>query len=361
MQNQNKKIGLIVDCLSFGGAERAAAIASQLFHKAGYDVLIVTLKPEVSYNYSGRLVHLGESVSSIKPIKQFQKLWRLRKIIKENPNTIWIDYRMRNRWWMEYLIYQTSFKNETVIYTVHNYHIDYHIPKGDFFRKLYAKATVTSVSKGIQTRLKNEKGVDSHYLPNPIDRQRIFDKSMAHSVEGNYVVAVGRLLNSVKQFDLLIEAYSNSNLRTKGIRLKILGEGPDYDVLKRQIASLGLDNHVELLGFVENPYPYIKSAKFLCLTSKFEGLPMVILEALSLKTPVLAFDCPSGPSEMIIYNKNGILVENQNTNDLVDTLNTLAEDSEFLNKLSETNPEIDLKNYSLEQHLESWKVIFKTL
>lgn len=361
LQNPYKSIGLIVDCLSFGGAERSAAIASRVFTKAGYDVMIISLQDEVSYLYSGQLEVLGGSGSIIKLLSQYQKVRKFKKLVQSNPNRIWIDYRMRNHWWMEFVLYHMIFKNQNIIYTTHSFNIDYHMPKGNFFKEVYAKATVVSVSKGIQSHLKTKKGINSVYIPNPLDNEYISIKAEAFSVTDHYIIAVGRLLNDVKQYDVLIDAYAISNLKAKGIGLKILGDGPDYYNLKEKISNLNLIGAVELLGFVENPYPYIKNAKFLCLTSKFEGLPVVILEALSLKTPVVAFDCPSGPSEMIINNENGILVENQNTKGLVEALNKLSDDPNLLKRLSDANPEIDLKPYSLSQHLKSWELLFETL
>ena len=129
--------------------------------------------------------------------------------------------------------------------------------------------------------------------------------------------------------------------------------------MQTQINQLGLIDFVELLGFKANPYPYIKHAKFLALTSRVEGLPMVILEALNLKTPVVAYNCPSGPSEMIAHNVNGVLVENQNTAQLIKTFNELILNPDKLNDLAKHSQD-NLLPYTTKSHLKLWQELFKT-
>jgi glycosyltransferase involved in cell wall biosynthesis len=80
----------------------------------------------------------------------------------------------------------------------------------------------------------------------------------------------------------------------------ILGTGEEQTLLENRIANLNLEDKVHLLGFKENVWDYISNAKFLVLSSQYEGFPMTILEALSLGIPVISFDCESGPNEMII-------------------------------------------------------------
>ena len=106
----------------------------------------------------------------------------------------------------------------------------------------------------------------------------------------------------------------------------ILGTGEDQSKLEQLVTNLQMNDFVHLLGFKEDVFDYISNAKFLVLSSKYEGFPMTILEALSLGTPVVSFDCESGPNEMIVNNQNGILVENQNFNELTHKMNIFVED-----------------------------------
>ena len=83
------------------------------------------------------------------------------------------------------------------------------------------------------------------------------------------------------------------------------------------------------MGQIAYPYKIVKHAKFLVQSSLFEGFPMVILESLCCETPVIAFDCFSGPDEIIVNGENGILVENQNFNELVKAINKMEDENDF--------------------------------
>lgn len=124
----------------------------------------------------------------------------------------------------------------------------------------------------------------------------------------SYFCAVGRLVEQ-KGFDLLLDAYAQSiKLNSTLPELVIVGAGEDLDKLKAQSKSLGIDSRVHFTGFTTNPYSIIKSAEAFILSSRHEGMPTVLVEAMYLNTPVIAFDCPTGPSELITPGETGILV-----------------------------------------------------
>ena len=358
-KEKSKNIVILVDCLSHGGAEKSATILSKLLDAIGYTVYIIPLRHEIGYDYKGQLVNLNVKSSGLKIVDQFRKVLKLSKNIKAiNPDYI-IDYRMRHLRVKEYVMHKLIFDKCKMVFTVHNYFIDYHLPKGDVFKESYNNHIVTAVSKEIKQLLEDDYGINNvHYLPNPVDRVNIEELALKDTINESYIIAVGRLANSVKQFDKLIEVYSASGLQNKNIKLKILGDGPDKKELQQLITRLNLGRYVELMGFKANPYPYIKSAKFLVLCSKHEGLPMVILEALTLKTPVVSFNCKSGPSEMIKNNSNGILIEDQNFEVLKESIIKLGNDEALLKKLK-MNSNKFLSDYSENAHIERWKKILK--
>jgi glycosyltransferase involved in cell wall biosynthesis len=120
------------------------------------------------------------------------------------------------------------------------------------------------------------------------------------------VLAVGRLTRQ-KDFPLLIQAFAQVR-QTRPARLIILGEGPDRAILEAQVNQLGLKDDVALPGFVENPYAYMSRASLYVLSSQWEGLPTVLIEALYCGSPIVATDCPSGPKEILADGQHGILV-----------------------------------------------------
>lgn len=120
------------------------------------------------------------------------------------------------------------------------------------------------------------------------------------------VLGVGRL-TAQKAFSVLIDAFARVRT-TQPARLLILGEGEERPLLEAQIRQLGLEQDVDLPGFVSNPYPYMAHAALFVLSSRWEGLPTVLVEAMSLRTPVIATDCPSGPREILGDGQYGQLV-----------------------------------------------------
>lgn len=120
------------------------------------------------------------------------------------------------------------------------------------------------------------------------------------------LVAVGRL-QIQKDYPTLIKAFDRVR-RTLPVRLLILGEGKERPLLEQLIDELGLKKDVQLPGFVTNPYAYMANASLFVLSSRWEGLPTVLIEALCCGTPVVATDCPSGPREILQNGRYGRLV-----------------------------------------------------
>ncbi len=111
------------------------------------------------------------------------------------------------------------------------------------------------------------------------------------------ILGVGRLTHQ-KGFDTLLQAHAQL-LRTRPARLILLGEGPDETKLRQLAAQLGSEDHVNFVGFQSNPYAWMARADLFVLSSRFEGSPNVLVEAMAAGTPVVATDCPSGPHEIL--------------------------------------------------------------
>lgn len=124
------------------------------------------------------------------------------------------------------------------------------------------------------------------------------------------VVAVGRLSDQ-KGFDMLIDAFSLVSKEIKA-RLVIFGEGELRTALQAQIDRLDLTAHVDLAGYTDNPIAEIQQADLFVLSSRFEGSPNVLVEAMSVGCKVVAFDCPSGPMETLKGGEVAPLVEYKN-------------------------------------------------
>lgn len=140
-------------------------------------------------------------------------------------------------------------------------------------------------------------------IPNPLPPD-IPDASAESRPE---IIAVGRL-TAQKGFDLLIDAFSRIHLRWPEWRLRILGEGDARALLSQQIASLGLEQSVELAGRQADAVQQMARASIFVLSSRYEGFPNVLMEAMATGRAVIAANCRSGPADLIEHHVNGLLV-----------------------------------------------------
>ncbi|MEE8832088.1 MAG: glycosyltransferase [Leuconostoc gelidum] len=204
-------------------------------------------------------------------------------------------------------------------------------------KKLYPKAKkVVTISTDMENDLKSIVSLDNQKnLYNPLDFSKIKGKAQDSLIipsDEKYFVYVGRL-SAEKRIEELIYAFSNylkSNKLTSITKLKIVGNGLEIKKLKFIVHKLNLLSNVEFTGNLANPYPLIAKAEALFLISQVEGFPNVLLEAITLETPVVSVDILSGPYEIILdkmrrtkidypmITQNGILLENNASNVLIE-------------------------------------------
>jgi len=175
--------------------------------------------------------------------------------------------------------------------------------------------------------------------------------------EEPYIIAVGRL-DRQKGFDLLLEAYAR--LQKPRPRLLILGEGPERAVLEEQRSRLGLEAEANLPGRVPDPTPYIAGSQFFILSSRYEGFPNVLLEAMAAGKGVLSFDCPSGPAELIENGRNGLLIEPQNIDGLAASMQQLLDNPQQAQTLGDAAQET-ARRYSLAEITDQWDALIQQL
>jgi glycosyltransferase involved in cell wall biosynthesis len=153
----------------------------------------------------------------------------------------------------------------------------------------------------------------------------------ADSMARPFVLAIGRL-NEQKGFDLLLDAFCRSELARTGWRLVILGEGPERIALQQQATALGIADVVTFPGFVEVGQ-WLKRADIFVLSSRYEGFPNALMEAMQMERACIAFDCPSGPRDLIENGRDGLLVAPQDVAALSEALRWLAADPALRGRL----------------------------
>lgn len=155
---------------------------------------------------------------------------------------------------------------------------------------------------------------------------------------GPLIIGCGRLVDQ-KGFPDLIDAFARVRERVPNASLWIVGEGPNRPALERQIASLGLDGAVQLLGFRNNPFRYMAAADLFVLSSVFEGFGNVIPEAMACGTPVVSTDCPHGPNEIITDGVNGLLTPVGDPGALAEAIVKVLSDERLRKRLAKAGQE----------------------
>ncbi|VFR43970.1 Glycosyl transferase, group 1 family protein [plant metagenome] len=171
------------------------------------------------------------------------------------------------------------------------------------------------------------------------------------------IMAMGRLVPE-KQFDLLIDVFgllADANPRWD---LCIWGEGPEREALQARIDGLGLADRITLAGRTETPWEVLSQGDAFALTSAVEGFPNVLLEAMALGLPCVAFDCPSGPREMTREGQDALLVAAGDRQGLAQALTRLMQDEALRLALAERAARAARGRYALPAVLSIWDELF---
>ncbi len=179
------------------------------------------------------------------------------------------------------------------------------------------------------------------------------------SLKEKTVIAAGRL-DYIKGYDLLIEAFSYVVKKNPDWKLKIYGTGKEKNELMKLIQDRHLYNHVFLMGPTKNLNKELLNSSIFAVSSRIEGFGLVIVESMQSGVPVVSFDCPHGPSEIITNEVDGILVDNENVLGLANSINLLVEDNELRGKMGLHAIE-SVKRFSIESIGAQWDEFFKSI
>lgn len=360
MGNAKTKIAIVSYSLGTGGAERFAGELGYMLESVDYEVHHIIVNNVIDYSFSGKLYNLGEQCD--------HGFWLSRKIKKglllnrylENENIdIIIDNRTRNGLLREFFT-SLIYRKRKIYYLIHSFYLQNYLPKSVFIaRILYQKAPkIICVSKAIEEEVIIKYRLNNTItIYNPI-RPIYVDSTSEIQVPKNYILFYGRIEEKVKNFRLMLSAFSESRIYELGFQLVIMGDGASKDMVQDLVKELSLTNYITLIPFQKNPFLFVKNAKFTILTSYHEGFPMSIIESLSIGTPVISVDCNSGPREIIINERNGLLVENHNISKLSDAINRFVQDEELYRFCKENTVE-SVAHLSHDKIAAQWKKVLE--
>jgi glycosyltransferase involved in cell wall biosynthesis len=350
------KIAFLIQSLGHGGAERTVSNLS-LAMQEGHDVTVILFDTRNNhYPHGGQLIDLN-IIAKGNPLRKAATLLKrtllLRKLFKKEKFDAIYSFLESSG------LPSTLASKETITSVRDNpaalekiYHA--------LIPRIYPNAKkVVACSKAIENTLINDYGLkNTTTIYNAIDIEKAIKLSTETIEEtGEFILAVGRL-DKQKGFDYLIEAFAASKAR-ETMKLIILGEGEERAALNILIEKHHLDEKVLLKGSVTNPFAYYSKAQFFTLSSRHEGFPNILLEALACSCPCIAFDCATGPNEIIQHNENGLLVDAENVVALTSAINTLYGDTAMQEKFKQ-NAQASVQHLSFENITNQWLSLVKT-
>nr|WP_249213034.1 MULTISPECIES: glycosyltransferase [unclassified Tatumella] len=190
-------------------------------------------------------------------------------------------------------------------------------------------------------------GVKNRVIKNPIVF-RGYERTLTYK----RALAIGRL-SPQKGFDRLLYIWSEFVKNNKNWVLQIAGDGPELNNLKMIISKLNLEGSVALLGKVKEINELYKNSDIYLMTSRYEGLPLVLLEAKSWSLPVISYDCPTGPAEIINDGVDGYLIEDENSSEFIEKMTHLISTPGLLVQMS-NNCKTSSLEFSSEKISQQW-------
>jgi len=305
-----KRVALFINSLEHGGAQKIASVLIKEL-SVEFDLFLVLLKDEIVYEIPKEtsISVLGDGKNSgilnkIRNIRKYAKFCKQKKIdvslsLLTQPNYISVLSKYagnKSKIILSEHTYQSLWRSNEVLYSK---------VKRTILNVLYNRADkIITVSKKIQEDLNknfgvNEKKLLTIYNPYMIDKLIKMSKEEVQDVDYNgkfTFVTVGTLYH-VKNQELLIRSFSR--LMRDDIQLLIVGDGELRTELENLCRKLNVTDKVKFIGFTKNPFKYVSKSDVFVLSSNNEGLPNVIIEALSCGCPVVSTDCISGPREIL--------------------------------------------------------------
>jgi glycosyltransferase involved in cell wall biosynthesis len=335
---EKKKILIRIGSLRHGGAEKVLVTFLKNLPKDKYEIdLLLNL-------YSGKYLsevpnwinvlylNKGEMITTNRPQDIPKKAFRVvyQKLLETFPTLLYKFILKNKNYDIEFAaihgirdeILNSPNKNSKKIVWIHNdlRKTHFHNYTDAEIRKFFGFDKILVISEQIKKDFENLAQNENEKnkivrIYNPLDTREIEIKAEAEKNQqpttNNHqpiFVSIGTVFPQ-KGFDRLLKVHKR--LLDEGFphRIQILGDGYDFENIKNLKTELGVDETAEMLGFTDNPYPYLKNADFFVLSSRYEGFPTVLFEAITLKKNIIATDV-SGVEEMLLNGKLGLIIEN---------------------------------------------------
>jgi len=346
------KIHFLSSSLTGGGAERVMALLANHFVKEGHEVSIITFNSGDAFKLDSRIKRVRLHSGLIKN-HTLRCLFNLILFYRKKYNRPEVAISFIRKMSFSAIIAAKLYSIK-IIASEHNNHLIKFNRIGNFtWNHLYRYADYVTVLTSFDKKFFEQRGARVKIMPNPVTFVPI---NTLPSKRSNVILAIGSLNRyHHKGFDNLIVLIAPILKARPEWILKIVGGGSKGLQLLQDLAfHHGVSDQIIFTGFREDVNILMQDSKIFILPSRFEGLPMVLLEAMSQGTACIAFDCITGPSEIIQHNHNGLLIENQSHQDMQEGLLRLIDDCDLRETIS-VNGLKSLDRFAIERIYMLWK------
>jgi glycosyltransferase involved in cell wall biosynthesis len=369
-----KKISFFIPSLRGGGAERVFVNLANEFSKRGFDVDLVLAQKIGPYL---KEANKDVNIVDLKAKRVLYSLFPLVKYLrKEKPPVLFSSLDHINVFAVLAKMVSRS-KTKVVIRIANNFSLS--IYGTNIFRRFLRRCSaviffrfadqIIAVSNGVADDLSRTLKISREKIKviyNPTITPSVFKKAkeeVSHlwlkEKKEPVILSVGRLHNQ-KDYPNLIKAFNL--LKQRKVKLIILGTGKEKENLNDLISKFKINEKVDILGFEDNPYAYMSKADVFVLSSKSEGLPNTLIEAMACGIPVVSTDCPSGPSEILRDGKYGELVPVGDAKKLAEKINyVLNLSEEERRKIGEKARKSVEERFSVEKVVDKYEKLYKSI
>ena len=363
-----------IQSLANGGAERVTANLANYWAERGWNVAVITIDPAED-DFLALHSNVGRQCLNAEPKPRFpgdaifrnvMRLVKLRRILRSLDPDIAIGV-MSNA---SVLLALAGLNLRCRCIGTERVHPPM-VPRMGRLREIVRMLSYNLLDRVVVQTTETENWIKANIrarhiqtIPNPVawplPRQEASKPFVAYAIpDQKFILACGRLAEQ-KGFDILIDAFDSIAARHQEWNLIILGDGDERPALERQIQDLNLPGRVLLPGPVGNMSDWYERASIFVLSSRFEGMPNVLLEAMAHGLPAISFDCDTGPREIIRHGTDGLLIPPEDTKLLALGMSQLIEDDALRKEMSQRAIEVR-DRFSMQRIVGMWEDLFSNL
>lgn len=355
------KILFLINSLhTAGGTERVTTIITNALSQRGYEVGVVALhgggEPFFELSKNVKLHYINARGYKNIYFSFLSNVGKLRRLYKnEKPNFV-VD--VCSAMSLMSILAARGGVTKVITWEHFNSNVDWNPITTPLSRKLATKKAVKIVVLSNQDARNYQKrygATNVMVIANPVTIQ----SAEPSKLDKKRVLAIGRFTEQ-KGFDLLLESWSKVRMQNEGWELRIIGQGDMQEKLRQSVQYFGIEGSIEILPPTTDVISEYQNASIYVMSSRFEGLPLVLIEAMAMGLPIVSFDCETGPRDLVESGITGVLVEPLNIDRLAQELDTLMADKVKQVEYSKNAIEKS-KKYNVNAIIQHWTELFENL